>query len=249
MRALESLCSARDEARNDFVRHNLKLVIVFAKGFRGLGVSFPDLIQEGNLGLLRAIELFDPDRGLKFSTYALWWVRQSLVRAVQKQGRSVRLPSHVHERLYRVSRASDRLAGKLGRRPTSGELGREAGLGAERVDQLRALQRMPVSLDQPPDSNGVRALHEVLPDPDVTSPLELDDAARDRRAVEDLLAGLDARERAVITHRFGFNGKERVTLQHVARELGVSREWVRQIERQALSKLRRRAEACRSNGG
>ncbi len=249
MRTLESLCSARDEARNEFARHNLKLVIKFAKEFRNLGVPFPDLIQEGNLGLLRAIELFDPDRGHKFSTYALWWIRQSLVRALQKQARTVRLPSHVNERLYQVVGASSRLTGKLGRRPTSRELGRETGLRAERVDQLRALQKMPLSLDQPPDPSGAQALHELLPDPHVGSPLDLADAARDRRAVGALLARLDARERAVITRRFGFNGEERVTLQHVARELGVSREWVRKLEKQALSKLRRWAEARRSNGG
>jgi RNA polymerase sigma factor (sigma-70 family) len=249
MRALESLGSARDEARNELARHNLKLVVRFAKKFQNLGLPLPDLIQEANLGLLRATELFDPDRGFKFSTYAIWWIRQSLVRAVQKQARTVRLPSHVNERLYQVGRASDRLAGRLGRSPTPRELGRETGLEPERVDQLRSLQRIPLSLDQTADSSNARALHEVLPDPHVESPLDLVDAARDRRVVAALLARLDARERAIIKRRFGFTGEECVTLDQLASELGVSRELVRQIEKRTLSKLCRWAGRARSNGG
>jgi RNA polymerase sigma factor (sigma-70 family) len=249
MRALDALRGARDEARNELARHNLKLVVTLAKGFQNLGVPFADLIQEANLGLLRAVDLFDPDRGLKFSTYAVWWIRQSLVRAVQRQSRTVRLPSHVNDRLYQVGRASERLTGRLGRRPTSGELGRETGLDTEWVDQLRSLQMTPLSIDQPADSTGTRAPHELLPDPRVVSPPDLVDAARDRRAMGGLLEQLDARERIIITRRFGFTGEERVSLQGLARELGLSRELVRRVEKRALCRLRHWVKASQSNGG
>jgi RNA polymerase primary sigma factor len=249
MRALEGLAASRDEARNELAHHNLKLVVRFAKEFRNLGVGFSDLIQEGNLGLLRAIELFEPERGLKFSTYAVWWIRQSLVRAVQKHSRTVRLPSHVNDRLYQMSRASDRLSGRLGRSPTDGELSRETGWESGRVEQLRSLQKMPLSLDQAAVPEGSRLLHELLPDPQAASPPEALDGLRDREAVDALLTRLDERERAIISRRFGFSGEDRVTLQALARDLGLSRERVRQIERRAFEKLRGWAEGARSNGG
>ncbi|MFQ5507471.1 MAG: RNA polymerase sigma factor RpoD/SigA [Planctomycetota bacterium] len=249
MRALEPVATARDEVRNELARHNLKLVVRFAKDFRNLGVGFSDLIQEGNLGLLRAVELFEPERGLKFSTYAVWWIRQSLVRAVQKHSRTVRLPSHINDRLYQMGRASDQLSGRLGRSPTDRELARETGLEAGRVEHLRSLQKMPLSLDQATDPQGSRLLHEVLPDPQVASPLDRLDGVRDQKAVGALLTRLDERERAVIGRRFGFSGEDRVTLEGVARDLGLSRERVRQIERHALSKLRGWAEGARANGG
>jgi RNA polymerase sigma factor (sigma-70 family) len=249
MRALDSLRGARDEARNELAQHNLKLVVKLAKRFQNLGVAFPDLIQEANLGLLRAVDLFDPDRGVKFTTYAVWWIRQSLVRAVQKQSRTVRLPSHVNERLFQMGRASDRLTGQLGRWPTSGDLARETGLEPEQVDQLRSLQRTPLSLDQTVDSSSTRVSHELLPDPRAVSPLDLVGATRDRQAIGALLKQLDARERIIITRRFGFTGEERISLERVARDLGLSREFVRRIEKRALCKLRGWAEASRSNGG
>lgn len=242
MRALEPLATARDEARNELARHNLKLVVRFAKEFRNLGVGFPDLIQEGNLGLLRAVELFEPDRGLKFSTYAAWWIRQSLVRAVQKHSRTVRLPSHVNERLYQMARASDQLSRRLGRSPTDAELARETGLKARSVEHLRSLQKMALSLDQAADPRSSRSLHETLPDPQVATPPDRLDGLRDRKAVGTLLTRLDDCERAVIGRRFGFSGEERVTLEGVARDLGLSRERVSQIERHAISKLRGWAE-------
>jgi RNA polymerase primary sigma factor len=249
MRAVEPRAAARDQARNDLACHNLKLVVHFAKEFRNLGVGFSDLIQEGNLGLLRAIDLFEPERGLKFSTYAVWWIRQALMRAVQKQSRTVRLPSHINDRLYQVGRASERLSAGLGRSPTDGELSRETGLELVRVEHLRSLQKTTLSFDQAADLRGSRLLHELLPDPHATSPLDRLDTARDQEAVGVLLTRLDARERAIIDRRFGFSGEDRVTLESVARELGLSRERVRQIERHVLSKLRAWSEGARPNGG
>ena len=246
MQELTALAAARDESRDELARHNLKLVARFAKEFRGLGVDFNDLIQEGNLGLLRAIDLFEPERGLKLSTYAMWWIRQALVRAIQKQARTVRLPSHVNERLYQLGRASDRLSGRLGRSPTNGELARETGLEPDRVEHMRALVKTPLSLDRDPDPND-SALHERLPDPSLASPLEQIDGERDHRVVGTLLTRLEPRERVVVGRRFGLSGEERITLDRLARDLELSREFVRRIEQKALAKLRGWAEACRSD--
>lgn len=235
---LEPLCVARDEARNELTRHNLKLVVRFAKDFRNLGVPFTDLIQEANLGLLRAVELFDPERGLRFSTYAVWWIRQSLIRGIQKQARTVRLPSHVSDRVSQMGRVSDRLVSRLGRSPTASELGHETGLAPDRVDELRPLRKTPVSLDQATHPDGSRALHEVLPDPRAATDVDLVDSARDGDAVAAILAQLDANERAVIGRRFGLSGEEGVTLTQLAHDMGITTTRVRRIEERALEKLR-----------
>lgn len=235
---LEPLVVARDEARNELTRHNLKLVVRFAKDFRNLGVPFTDLIQEANLGLLRAVELFDPERGLRFSTYAVWWIRQSLIRGIQKQARTVRLPSHVSDRVSQMGRVSDRLVSRLGRNPTASELGHETGLAPDRVDELRPLRKTPVSLDQAAHPDGTRALHEVLADPRAASEVDLVDSARDGDAVAAILGQLDANERAVIGRRFGLSGEEGVTLTQLAQDMGITTTRVRRIEEQALEKLR-----------
>jgi RNA polymerase sigma factor (sigma-70 family) len=246
LRDLARLARARDEARNEMARRNLKLVVRFAKSFRNMGLAFPDLIQEGNLGLLRAIELFEPERGLKFSTYAVWWIRQSLVRALQMQSRTVRLPSHVSERLLQMGRASDALTGRLGRSPTDAELARESGISSERVEQLRTVRQPLVSLDGPAGPDPLPPLHERLADPQSAHPATSPGAAGDLRRLGTLLMRLDVREREIIQYRFGFRG-DRHTLEHVAQDLGVSREHVRRIEKTALSKLRGWANGIRPN--
>jgi len=236
---LERRCEERDAARNALARHNLKLVVTVAKEFRNLGVPFGDLIQEANLGLLRAIELFEPERGLKFSTYAVWWIRQALVRAVQKHSRTVRLPSHVNDRLYRLNRASERLATKLGRDPEPGELGREVGLAGVQVEELRSVQQPSLSLEHGPPTPDARPLRERLPDPGAQSPAADIDRGKIDSTMRSWLSQLEGPERAVIGRRFGFSGEERATLEGLSRELGVSRERVRRIEQDALAKLRR----------
>jgi RNA polymerase sigma factor (sigma-70 family) len=243
---LDRLCAGRDVARNELARHNLKLVVRMAKEFRNLGVSFADLIQEANLGLLRAIDLFDPERGLKFSTYAVWWIRQALVRAVQKQARTVRLPSHVNDRLYRLTRASERLTTRSGRAPTFGELGRELGIPAAQVEHLSGVGLPALSLDGSPGPFDERPLRERIADPRPANPQDRIEREQVGEEMGSWLEQLDEPERAIIRGRFGFSGEEKATLHALSETLGVSRERVRQLEKRALSKLRRLAEEGRA---
>jgi RNA polymerase sigma factor (sigma-70 family) len=249
MLAVRADRARRDESRNRLAGHNLRLVVTVAKDFRNLGVPFLDLIQEANLGLLRAIELFDPDRGFKFSTYAVWWIRQSLVRAVQRHSRTVRLPSHVNERLHQLRRVTSDLRARLGRNPSPREIGDVLGLPPETVEQLLRSEAPPVSLDKSAHPDIARPLHEVLRDPGAVSPDSSAQASRDHAHLSALLGRLDTREREVIRRRFGFADDERVTLDRLSRELGLSRERVRQIERHALGKLRRWAESAGASHG
>jgi RNA polymerase primary sigma factor len=245
LRAFEARMASLEDAhahmlalKARFIRHNLKLVVAVAKDFRGMGIPFLDLIQEGNLGLIRAVEKFDHRRGFKFSTYAVWWIRQSFIRAVQNHSRTVRLPSHVYDLLLQHRRASGVLARRLGREPDAHEMAREMRLRVDEVETLLALRQRPVSMDAPLPGAESRRLEDTLPDEAAASPVEALDAERWERGLEDLLAGLDGREQKVIVWRFGLRGHEEHTLQQIGEMLGISRERVRQIEAGALQKLR-----------
>jgi RNA polymerase primary sigma factor len=236
--AVDAVHEGLTEARNAFVRHNLKLVVHLAKEYRGLGLPFADLIQEGNLGLLRAVEKFDPERGFKLSTYAAWWIRQSFVRAIQVHSRTIRLPSSLHALAVRERRASAELVRRLGRDPEPAEVAGELGVDAGDVVELHRTMQGPASLDQElPGQEGLR-LGDRLPDPDRRDPLDALGAEQLAPAMRDLVAHLDAREHRVIGLRFGLDGAEARTLQEVGSALGLSRERVRQIEARALEKLR-----------
>jgi len=230
------------EAKNLFVRHNLRLVISVAKEFRGMGVPFLDLIQEGNLGLIRAVEKFDHRRGFKFSTYAVWWIRQSFIRTIQKSSRTVRLPSHVYDMLLAYRRAETKLSHELGRDPRPDELGREMGLDEASVERLLQQNRPPVSTEELVGTHDSRNVGETLEDPDVSDPGEGMDAMGFAGAIEGLLHHLTPRERVVIERRFGLRGGAENTLRTIGEHLGLSRERVRQIEGQALAKLREAAQ-------
>jgi len=229
------------EAKDRFVRHNLKLVVAVAKEFRQMGVPFLDLIQEGNLGLIRAVEKFDHTRGFKFSTYAVWWIRQSFIRAVQNQSRTVRLPSHVYDVMRRYERARERSSRRLGREPTRAELAGALGLEAEELDRLLELRLRALSLDEPLPGSDSRAVGDAVADPEAAAPGDGGDALRLEARLEHLLRELSARERAILRQRFGMRGEEEQTLQEIGQRLGLSRERVRQIESGALAKLRPRA--------
>ncbi len=226
------------ELKNRFIRHNLKLVVSVAKDFRGLGIPFLDLIQEGNLGLVRAVEKFDHRRGFKFSTYAVWWIRQSFIRAVQNHSRTVRLPSHIYDLMLKYGRASATLASELGREPTRGELADELRISDTELDWLTEVRRPTVSLDTPLPGGDTRRLEDTLADPDVAEPWQDLDAGVLGGRIGQLLDRLDARERSVIVRRFGMRGQTANTLQEIGQDLGISRERVRQIEAGALAKLR-----------
>ena len=224
-----------------FANHNLRLVAKCATRFRGTGVSTMDLIQEGNLGLLRAIEKFDPDRGFAFSTYAVWWIQQTMIRAIQNQRRTVRVPSHVCELQLRYRTASDALTRRLGREPVPDELAAELDLTLEEVDGLEATLSPIHSLHAPVQGCDSITLEDVLPDDGAPSPVDRIGRENLRSAVDDLLSTLGVRERKIIAWRFGFDGDGApVALSEVGRRLGISRERARQIEYSALCHLRHR---------
>jgi RNA polymerase sigma factor (sigma-70 family) len=231
------------EAKNAFIRHNLKLVVHVAKRFRGLGIPFTDLIQEGNLGLIRAVEKFDPNRGFKFSTYSAWWIQQSFIRAAQNHSRTVRLPSHLYELGLRQKRAEEQLAGKLGRSPKASELAEEMGVETERLEDLNRAMRGSLPLDAELPGRDGQTLADQLPDPQSADPVQSISAREIQPEVKRLLRVLNPRERAIVRLRFGFGNDSPHTLQEIGDELGLSRERVRQLERGALDKLRGRAGA------
>jgi RNA polymerase primary sigma factor len=230
--------------KNRFIEHNLKLVVAIAKDYRNLGLSFPDLIQEGNLGLIRAVEKFDHRRGFKFSTYAVWWIRQALVRAIQNHSRTIRLPSHVHDRLQRSQRIRAELTGKLGREPTPAELAPALGTDTEALEALDRLSREAISLESNVAGTEKR-LEDFVPDPMSSAPDGGIDDDRMRSGVGTLIGTLTPREQLILRLRYGLGGEEEHTLEQIGQSLGLSRERVRQLEARALKKLRETQPAQR----
>jgi RNA polymerase primary sigma factor len=225
------------DEKNRFIEHNLKLVVAIAKDYRNLGLSFPDLIQEGNLGLIRAVEKFDHRRGFKFSTYAVWWIRQALVRAIQNHSRTIRLPSHVHDRLQRSQRVRAELTGKLGRDPTPAELAPELGTDVSAIEALDLLSREAISLESSVAGTEKR-LEDFVGDVNSQSPDNGLDGERMRTGVGYLIGVLTAREQLILRLRYGLGREEEHTLEQIGQSLGLSRERVRQLEARALKKLR-----------
>jgi RNA polymerase sigma factor (sigma-70 family) len=242
-RLLELTASVEDaqnrmtEEKNRFIEHNLKLVVAIAKDYRNLGLSFPDLIQEGNLGLIRAVEKFDHRRGFKFSTYAVWWIRQALVRAIQNHSRTIRLPSHVHDRLQRSQRVRAELTGKLGREPSAAELAPELGTETGALKALDLLSREAISLESSVAGTEKR-LEDFVADPTSSAPDNGLDGERMRSGVGHLIGVLTPREQLILRLRYGLGGEEEHTLEQIGQSLGLSRERVRQLEARALKKLR-----------
>ena len=235
--AVENAHERMSDEKNRFIEHNLKLVVAIAKDYRNLGLSFPDLIQEGNLGLIRAVEKFDHRRGFKFSTYAVWWIRQALVRAIQNHSRTIRLPSHVHDRLQRSQRVRAELTGKLGREPTPAELARELGTDAGSLEALDLLSREAISLESSV-AGPEKRLEDFVADPSSAAPDNGLDGERMRSGVGYLIGALTSREQLILRLRYGLGGEEEHTLEQIGQSLGLSRERVRQLEARALKKLR-----------
>ncbi len=253
MREIESSWDELHDVKNTFVRHNLKLVVAIAKDFRNMGIPFLDLIQEGNLGLIRAVEKFDYRRGHKFSTYALWWIRQALIRSIQNQSRTIRIPSHMYDTLLKFYRASSALEKKLGREPNTWEIAAELGTTPDQAEQLQRMTRDPLSLESEVRGTDSKHLKDFVKDPGTASPLDGLDHSRLERAAEDSISVLNERERSILRWRFGMRDESDHTLEEIGSKLGLSRERVRQLEARALAKLRstpirRRLEAFRDHG-
>lgn len=219
------------------IRANLRLVIHVANRYRGRGVPFLDLIQEGNIGLMRALEKFEPSRGLKFVTYAHWWVRQAISRAITEQYRTVRLPNHIGERKNKLRGAVERLWGEYGRQPTSEELGVALGWTREEVEELQAAVQPVMRLQQPLADDG-GTLADILEDEQAPRPDELLAEDQLQRCLAHCLASLTEREAFILRLRYGLESEQPHTLQEIADRLSLSRERVRQLERQAFDKLR-----------
>jgi RNA polymerase primary sigma factor len=227
-----------DVARQRLTEANLRLVVSVAKKYVGRGMSMLDLVQEGNLGLLRAVEKFQYHKGFKFSTYATWWIRQAITRAIADQARTIRIPVHMVETINRVSRTARRLHQSLGREPTSEEIGAEVELPPERVREVQKISQEPVSLQSPVGEEDDSTLGDFIEDTRELAPADAAAFHMLKEQVEDVLWSLGERERQVLEMRFGLDGGRIRTLEEVGREFGVTRERIRQIEAKALRKLR-----------
>ncbi len=227
-----------DRARTHLIQANLRLVVSVAKKYVGRGLSFLDLIQEGNIGLMKATDKFDYTRGYKFSTYATWWIRQAITRAISDQSRTIRLPVHVGETINRVRKTGHRLQQILEREPTQEEIARAMDITDDKVRQVLDVARHPVSLEAPVGNEGDAFLGDFIEDESLPAPLELASQSLLKSQIAEALNKLTERERRIITLRFGLEDGKFRTLEEVGREFGITRERIRQIEAKALRKLR-----------
>lgn len=225
-------------ARKHLIEANSRLVVSMARRYMGRGVPLSDLIQEGNLGLMRAVDRYDPERGYRFSTYAIWWIRQAIARAVGEQGRSIRLPTHMVEDLGKIDRTSRRLTQELGREPSKEELAAAVGMTPQRVSNILSMSGEPISLETPVGEEETSVLGDFIVDEETPLPTAVTSHSLLGEQVDEVLSTLTPREAEVMRLRFGLEDGRPYTLEEVGEKLGLTRERIRQIQTQALRRLR-----------
>lgn len=228
-----------DKAREIMIKANLRLVVKLARDYSNYGVPLSDLISEGNIGLMKAVEKFDPSKGGKLSTYAGWWIKQAIKRALANQGKTIRLPIHLVDKLARVRRITAMLTEEMGEEPSDETLSEVLGIPQRKLAMLKQASQRPASLDAPVSDDSVATYVDIIGDEDATSPL--DDLANKNYLdeLDDMLAVLDERETEIIDSRFGLNGKKVMTLEEISHNFGVSRERIRQVQNAAIAKMRK----------
>lgn len=229
-----------EEARNIMITANLRLVVKIAQEYSNLGLSVLDLINEGNMGLMKAVERFDPTKGGKLSTYASWWIKQAIKRALANQSKTIRLPVHMVDRVTQIRRTTAELSEKLGRDPTDEELAEAVSLPSVKVSHLRNVSKRPASLDSPINDDDGSTLGEVVPDEKSVTPLESLQSKSLVGDVNKVLSMLEPREADIIRLRFGLDGRDPLTLEEVGEQIGITRERVRQLQEQSIRDLRKK---------
>lgn len=235
----ERIMNGDSAARDHMIRANLRLVVKIAKDYSKYGLPLADLISEGNIGLMKAVEKYDPEKGGKLSTYAAWWIKQAIKRALSNQSKTVRLPVHMVDKIARLRKITASLTEELNREPTDDELTEILGIPRKKLSLLKQAAMRPTSMDAPMADDSSTTFSETVPDNNAVNPLEALTAKEMHGQLGNLLELLDKRETKIIGARFGLNGKKPLTLEEISRDFGVTRERIRQVQNIALSKMRR----------